>query len=263
MRLLRGVIKATHQANCRGNIISGLGKKVELADLALKLLDVSRRGAHIHLEKKILDHRSGDRVAMRHAEVSKYLGGKASLSDDCSIRRKVKLHTKRVAESTHVGHVVGAHKFLHHGSHLGRVITKYINVVDVQEEQGDTRVIMEKVQVGVGSRFDETKLADALVNVEIPTSRRLAEPVESFVKLANLMRVSRVFKALRLDNVDIFLELAVEKGGGNVKMVNSPAVMTREHKKSAKSVVLGHWSIGLVKIQTFALLKTTGHKAGF
>src|SRR5688572_431080 len=89
----------------------------------------------------------------------------------------------------------------------------------------------------------------------VPCSWRLLEPVQRLLELARKMLKVFHFKSLRLSHVDVFLQLAIQKCGLDIHLMDLQIQCRPERKDAPNGVELGHRCKGLKEVHSRNLRK--------
>ena len=85
------------------------------------------------------------------------------------------------------------------------------DVVDVEEQVGDTNPVFVDKEGGVGSRGDKTELANVCRKTLVPGSGSLLQAVEGALQQTHMVKKNRVEEAWGLLAVDGLLQMSMEK----------------------------------------------------
>ena len=72
----------------------------------------------------------------------------------------------------------------------------------------------------------------------------------------------RVFKTRRLTDIDITIDITIQKRSTDVERVNSMALVGRDRKQQAKAGCVYHGAVSLREINTILLRVALGNKPG-
>ena len=85
------------------------------------------------------------------------------------------------------------------------------DVVDVEEQVGDTGPVFVDKEGGVGGRGDEAELANACRKTLVPGSGSLLQAVEGALQQTHMVRKDMIDEAWGLLAVDGLLQMSMEK----------------------------------------------------
>ena len=139
---------------------------------------------------------------------------------------------------------------------LGQMISQDDQVIHIDEhcQQVLTRLLDVQQMIRFAPR--EAFLGEKGVYPLIPCSWRLLEPVQRLLELAHKMLEVLHFKSLRLTHVDVFLQLAIQKCGLHIHLMDLQIQRRPERKDAPNGVELGYRCKGLKEVDSPQLEKT-------
>ena len=173
----------------------------------------------------ICGHRDFDAFAILHAEFPQYILEVFFLRYEDAIALLPYLKTEEEFQLPHHRHLI---LLLHHISKLFIVFlisAAEDNAIHIYFAHKQFTIICLREESGVeGTRFEAFALQEVFECV-IPSTRGLFEAIQCLVELINHVRMFWIFKARRLCDIHLFLNLAIEKDTLHIHLIQKDVMM--------------------------------------